>query len=186
MRPRSSTVLALLAVAGAACVGFVGVAAAQTTQAGAGRHEIPQSLVLEHQETLAHLSALAHRPGPVGARAREAMALFKRHSAREEAYILPPLTLLPDLADGKVTPDMAWAMAMTDRVKAAREQIFEEHTEMTTVLNALLAAGERAHDRDAVEFARAAATDSLNDLELLEPTVEVIGQVLHAKLSAGQ
>ncbi|MDR3511493.1 MAG: hypothetical protein P4L73_07665 [Caulobacteraceae bacterium] len=182
MRPTSSTVLALLAAAGVACVGFV--AAAQPASAAEGRREIPQSLVLEHQETLAHLSVLAQRPGPVGARAREAMALFERHAAREEAYILPPLTLLPDLADGKVTPDMAWAMAMTDRVKAEREQIFQEHTEMTAVLNALLAAGERANDHDAVEFARAAATDSLNDLELLEPTVEVIGEVLHAKLPA--
>ena len=48
---------------------------------------------------------------------------------------MPPLTLLPNLADGKVTPDMAWALAMTDRVKAERDQIFEEHTRMTDALN---------------------------------------------------
>ena len=147
-------------------------------------HPIPQSLRVEHDETLEQLAMLTKRPGQVGAVARKATDLFKRHAAREAEFILPPLTLLPVLADGTVTPDMAWAVAMADRVRAEREQIFQEHAQVTEVLNALVVAAAQAHDRDAKEFAESAAADSLNDLEVLEPTVLLIGDYLRAKLPA--
>lgn len=169
---------------------FAGLALAATTWAAAAQaqpdHPIPQSQRVEHAETLERLGQLAKRPGPVGVEARRAMALFKKHYAREEAYILPPLTLLPALADGKVTPDMGWALAMCDRVKADQTEIFQEHTEVTNAANALYSAGLAAHDKQAMEFAKAAVTDSLNDLELLEPTVLLIGEHLRMGLAASR
>jgi hypothetical protein len=165
-------------------MGGTGAAVSQPARPSAVEHPIPQSLVFEHEETLNRLSILAQRPGEVGSVARKALVLFKQHTAREREYILPPLALLPDLADGKVTPDMAWALAMSDRVKADREEIFQEHAAVTDVMNELLVAGQQAHDKDAVEFAQDAVGDSLNDLELLEPTVLLIGDYLRGKLPA--
>ena len=112
--------------------------------------------------------------------------LFKKHLQREEEYILPPLTLLPLLADGKISPDMKWAIAMADRVRTDREQIFQEHTQITDAMNALAAAAQKAHDTAAYDFARGAAADSLNDIELMEPMTIVIGDYLKTKLPAGQ
>lgn len=179
MRARSSRVLKLLAFTAMASIGAAGGAFAQPA---ATLHNIPQSLIFEHEQTLAELGRLSQRPGAVGEEARKAEALFKRHIAREREYILPPLALLPEIADGKVTADMDWALAMTDRVRADREVIYLEHTEVTERMNALHIAGVRAHDREAVDFAKAAAADSLNDLEILEPTVIMIGDYLRAKL----
>ncbi len=188
MRPRSSTLFALMAFAATAWIGSGGHALAQSAAAPAAAvpHDIPQSLLLEHQDTLDRLNVLAGRPGKVGIVARQALELFKRHTERERDYILPPLTLLPDLADGKVTPDMRWALDMADKVKAEREAIFQEHTEVTDLLNALLVAGQAAHDQEAIDFAQSAAADLLNDIEILEPTVVVIGDVLRAKLAPGR
>ena len=149
-------------------------------------HPVPQSLQIEHQETIERLSFLAKRPGAVGVEARKALEIFKHHIARENEFILPALSLLPVLADGKVTPDMRWALTMSDRVRSEREEIFQEHTRVTAVLNALVTAARRAHDKEAVEFGLAAAGDSLNDLEVLEPTVLMIGDYLRAKLPAAQ
>ena len=182
MSPRSSTVTALLAFSALGWAAMAGVAVSQPVASAPPVHAIPQSLVFEHQETLDRLTLLAKRPGEVGEVARKALVLFRRHTAREQEYILPPLTLLPEIADGKASPDMAWALAMCDRVKADREVIFQEHADVTDVMNELLAAGTRAHDADAVEFAKSAVGDSLNDLELLEPTVVMIGDYLRAKL----
>jgi hypothetical protein len=112
------------------------------------------------------------------------LVLYKKHAAREEEFIFPPLTLLPLLADGKVTPDMAWAIPMTDRVRAEREDIFVEHTRLTDALNLLVVAAARAHDSEARAFAEAMATDSLNDLEILQPMLLLIGDILHSKLPA--
>jgi hypothetical protein len=175
--------LAVGAWLGAQGLGPLGSAVAQQP---APPHLIPQSLQIEHEDTLERLTILTHRPGAVGAEARKALVLFKAHIARESEFILPPLTLLPELADGKVTPDMKWALAMSDRVKTEREQIFQQHTQITDAMNALAVAARAAHDKVAQEFAEAAVGDSLNDAELLEPMVLLIGDYLRAKLPPGQ
>ena len=182
MRARALAAIATLVVATAG----LGLAGAALAQPAATAHDIPQSLAVEHAETLDRLTELSRHPGEVGATARKALELYRQHQARELEYILPPLTLLPVLADGKVTPDMAWAVTMADRVKADRELIFAEHTQVTDIANALLDAGRRAHDPEAIEFAKAAVTDSLNDIELLEPTVLVIGDYVRVRLPAAQ
>ena len=173
--------LRLTALAAGVCVG-----AAASAQPAPHAGDIPQSLRVEHNDTLEQLTNLARHKGAVGEEARKALALFKQHTQREEAYILPPLTLLPLLADGKVSPDMKWAIAMADRVKADRDEIFQEHTRITDAMNALAAAAQKSHNAAAFDFARSAAADSLNDIELLEPMTIVIGDYLKAKLPQGQ
>ncbi len=182
MRHRSWTVLALAAFT-AALVGSWGFAA---TPPAPSQHLIPQSLIVEHQDTLERLTELTHHRGAVGQEARKALALFKAHTAREQEYILPPLTLLPDLAAGKVTPDMAWALTMADRVRADRAQIDQEHVQVTEVMTALFNAGQRAKDKEAMDFARSGVADSLNDSELLEPMVLMIGDTLRSKLPSAR
>jgi hypothetical protein len=157
---------------------------AQATAAAAQPHAIPQAIKIEQKETVEQLMILAGKPAPVGPAAKAALALLEKHYAREREFILPPLTLLPMLADGTVTPEMAWALPMTERVKAEREEIFDEHAQVTEALNALLVAAVEANDNDAKEFAESTAGDSLTDLEILEPTILMIGDTLRAKLPA--
>ncbi len=180
MHSGSLRLLALMALTAAMSAGQAGTVKAQPEPP----HLIPQSLQIAHKETLEQLSTLARRKGPVGVAAGNALVVYKKHIAREEAFILPPLTLLPYLADGRVTPDMAWALAMTDRVRAEREEIFEEHTRLTERLSVLAETAMKAHDKDAREFAEAATADLLADLEILEPTLLLIGNTLRAKLPA--
>ena len=181
MNRRSLRHFVLAGFAGAALIAPLSLAQAQTAPVS---HPIPQSLQNEHAEDLEKLDMLSKRPGKVGEIARKAVVLFKRHEATEREFIMPPLTLLPILADGKVTPDMAWAVAMTDRVRAEREKVFQQHTEVTDILSQLVGAADAAHDEDAKEFAEAAAGDALNDVEILEPMVLVLGDYLKLKLAA--
>ena len=168
MRPGAAsipTIALLLAVATASLPGSA--SAQQAPQA----RDIPQSLTVEHEETLARLTKLAERPPPVGPQARKVLELYKEHTEREQAFILPPLTL---------------AIPMTDRVRAEQEKIYVEHATMIDELNLLLEAARTANDADAIDFAQTAAADSLNDMELLVPMVLVIGDYLHAKLPPAQ
>ena len=49
--------------------------------------DIPQSLRVEHNDTLEQLAVLARRHGPVGVEAAQgASILFKKHLQREEEY----------------------------------------------------------------------------------------------------
>jgi hypothetical protein len=181
MRPKTTALAAILFACSIAPAWPTRPAVAQAAQPA---HAIPQSLRLEHEEALAQLDVLARRKAPVGAEARKLRDLVKRHQQREAEFILPPLTLLPALARGEVRPDMRWALEMATRVKAEHEAIFQEHTAITDGCNALLTAAERVHDRAAIEIAHTLVADSLNDLELLEPTVVVIGELLRARLPA--
>jgi hypothetical protein len=183
MKSASTTTTVIISLIASVLMGAGSIAMAQSASQA---RDIPQSLRVEHQNTLDELNTLSQRRGAVGAEARKALVLFKRHIQREQEYILPPLTLLPLLADGKFTPDMKWAIAMADRVKAEREEIFQEHTQITDAMNLLATAARNAHDGQALSFAEGAVADSLNDVELIEPMSIMIGDYLRAKLPAGQ
>jgi hypothetical protein len=75
---------------------------------------------------------------------------------------------------------------MADKVKATREEIFLEHTAVTDAMNAILLEADKVDDKEAAEFARAAAADSLGDLEIQEPTTVLIGEYLKLKLGPAQ
>ncbi len=174
----------LVAMGAIAVLATAGQAAAQTPAAVSHVGDIPQAIRLDHEEAIRHLTALSHRGTPVGAVAKKALVAVREHHAKENEFILPPLTLLQSLSEGKVSPDMKWAIAMADRVKAEREQIFQTHVKITELMNELLAAAEKAHDKDAKEFAESAVTDALSDMEMQEPMTILIGEYLKTKLPA--
>jgi DNA-binding XRE family transcriptional regulator len=180
MNPKTAAITRTLLLAAAIAGGTTAAARAQTPQA---THDIPQSILLEHGDDINALTDLTHRPGQLGVVAQKALDLVKRHHQREVEYILPPLTLLPALSEGKATPDMSWAIAMADKVKATREEIFQEHADLTDAMNAILSEAERVDDKEAGDVARALVADALGDLEIQEPTTVLIGEYLRLKLA---
>lgn len=144
--------------------------------------DIPPSVSMEHESTLHYLGHLAERNSPTGKAARHLIDVLKPHMANEEAFILPPLTLLPALAKGKVTPDMRWAIAMSDRLEAEHDTIQRAHAAITEATIALQIAADAEKDEATVGFAHDLAADDLGDMEITEPTVLLIGDVLRARL----
>jgi len=184
-KPAATAVVSLLLTASVTSVPQNASVAQQAT----GAHEIPISLQLEHQQAIAELSALARRAmarrrDRVAEAAGKTLELVKAHIQREQEYILPPLTLLPAIANGRVTPDMKWAVTMADRVKADHELIYQEQARITQALSLLLLAAEEEHDAEAAGLARSLVVDSLSDLELTEPMVVTIGEYVRTKLAA--
>lgn len=167
-----------------ALLALAGPAAAQQSAVVSHAGEIPQAIRLEHEETIRHLTAIARRRAPVGTIAAKALEVMRKHHIQESAFILPPLTLLQSLSEGKVSPDMRWAIAMADKVKAEKEQIFAVHVRITELMTELRVAAEKAKDEDAKEFAVTAVADALNDMEVQEPTTMLIGEYLRVKLPA--
>ncbi len=146
-------------------------------------HEIPQSIRLQHEENVRVLGDLARDHGGVGRAARAALDLLQRHHARENEYILPPLTLLPAIAAGAITKDMSWAIAMADKLKATREEVFFEHAAITEAMNDLLNEANLANNAAAAEFAMGAVADSLSDMEVQEPAAIMVGDAVRTRLA---
>ena len=158
--------------------GLLGSASAQPGK------DIPPSEEMEHEGDIAYLTKLAERPGPVGAAAKNLIEAFKGHMEAEDEFILPPLTLLPALAAGKVSPDMKWAIADADKLKAEQETVRATHQRLTEAFIALKDAGQQEHDASVEGFASDLAADDLADVDITEPTVLLIGEFLREKLPA--
>lgn len=157
-----------------------------SSAAEAGGLAVPQSLNLEHEAIVNELSGLAGQAGSVGAAASKALPLVKTHFAKEAEFVFPPLGLLPDLAKGRITPDMKAAIGMAERAKAAEQQLWHEHTQITSLMNDIIAAAKASDEKEVITFATRVAAHSLNEMDVLFPTTIVIGDYLRAKMPAGQ
>ena len=154
--------------------------------AEAGGLGVPQSLTLEHEAIVNELTLLAGRGGSVGAAASKALPLVKTHFAKEAEFVFPPLGILPELAKGRITPDMKAAISMAERAKAAEQQLHDEHTQITSLMNDIIAAAKAGHENEVIAFATRVAAHSLNEMNVLFPTTIVIGDYLRGKMPTGQ
>ncbi len=176
MKPTPGRLAAMLLGGALALSGSLGPAMGQPGK------DIPPSVNMEHESVMHYLDHIAQRTTPTGAAAHRLIVVLTQHMAAEEAFILPPLTLLPALASGKISPDMRWAIPMSDRVRAEHDNLLRMHNAITEATLALQSAAEDEQDEATIGFARDLAADDLNDMEVTEPTVMLIGDVLRARL----
>jgi hypothetical protein len=60
------------------------------------------------------------------------------HFVKEDAYALPPLGLLPLVAKGTVTPEMAAVLKLTDKLRQDLDAMLEEHKPLSPLSKNLL------------------------------------------------
>ncbi len=174
--------MAALAAVSLACVicwpGPGGVARAQPGV------DIPQSERVEHEGVLERLGEIAKRSAPSGLAAQKVLIVMGPHLAHQAETVLPPLVLLPTLADEDATPDMRWAIALADRVKAEQERLQRTHDELNKLLINLRNAAAAEDDHSTVGFTNDLIADNQGDQEITEPTTILIGEFLRSQLPA--
>ncbi len=145
--------------------------------------EIPLPLKTEHEELHSTLVRATQEPGQTGAAAKAVAALLHPHFVKEEEYALPPLGLLPSLAQGKVTPDMASVLPMTDKLKAELSTMLSEHKSIVAALRNLVDAAKREKNPEYAEFADKLILHARTEEEVSYPTAILIGEFLKLKLN---
>ena len=143
---------------------------------------MPEPFRLEHEGLQAGLLQATRMPGQVGAAAQEVERVLLAHFEKEEEYALPPLGLLPFLAQGQVTPDMASVVAMTDRLKADLPHMLEEHEAIVAALRRLIEAANADHTPEPVRFAEKLMLHARTEKEVSYPTLILIGEYLKLRL----
>jgi hypothetical protein len=169
----------LLAAAAVIATGFAATAPASAEP----DRNIPASMQLSQQALIGRITAMAAKPAPVGPEAGRLLAMVSAHQQGHDGALLPVLALLPYIAEDKVTPDMAWALATVDRVKLQQQQIRTEREQITTQLNLLGVAAQNVNDDEALQLARDVAASVLADIEVTEPTAFMIAAYLRTKLT---
>lgn len=160
--------------------------AADAPTAPEAKLAVPQSIQAEYDQLLTHLSHAIEQHGNaahLAQAAQKARDIIRAHYDKDAQFVFPPLGLLPTLADGRVTPAMAPAVRMGERVRAEHEQLLEENVRITNALNELIAAAKDQNDQELVAFGTHAALRSLHEIEVLQPTTVLVGEYISMKLS---
>lgn len=144
---------------------------------------IPRSLKLEHDELHQQLRDATKEPGAVGEAARAVAQLMHPHFVKEEEYALPPLGLLPLLAKGEVTQEMADVLVMTDRLAAALPAMLAEHKSIVAALGNLADAARRENKSEYVAFAEKLILHAQTEEQVAYPTAILIGEYIKSKLN---
>lgn len=146
--------------------------------------QVPQSIRLQHEQIISRLNHFAQsKDKESAAAAQKATAFLKEHYAREEQFVLPPLSLLPRIAKGEISKDMEPVIAMADRTKSALSDFENDHIKITSLMNELIAVGKKKKNEELVRLATRIAAQSLNDIEVNQPTTILIGDYLRQRLS---
>ena len=118
----------------------------------------------------------------MGEAAKMVAKILHPHFVKEEEYAMPPLGLLPLLAEGKVTPDMKDVLAMTDKLKAELSQMLTEHREIVAALQELIAAAKKENKMKYVSFADKLILHAQTEEKVYYPTTILIGEYLKQKV----
>jgi hypothetical protein len=137
---------------------------------------IPAPLKAEHDELHATLVEATRQPGATGEAARHVAQLLHPHFVKEEAFALPPLGLLGELASGSMTREMAEVLPLTQRLKAELGTMLREHLLIVEALEKLRAAAQRQHLPEYEAFADALILHARTEEQVLYPAAILVGE----------
>ena len=145
---------------------------------------IPEPLKREHDELHEQLRKATREGGAVGEAAKALANLMHPHFVKEDEYALPPLGLLPLLAEGSVTPDMTAVLKLTDTLKQELGEMLAEHKTIVAALQVLADAARRENKGEYVAFAEKLMLHAQTEEEVMYPAALLVGEYLKLKLNA--
>jgi len=143
---------------------------------------IPEPMKLEHDELHSELAKATKEPGSIGEAAKAVAKVLHNHFVNEEAYAIPPLGLLPQLAAGKVTNEMADVLKMTDKLKAELPIMLKEHEAIVSALDDLVRAAKSEGKQEYIHFAEKLKLHAQTEEEVTYPTALLVGEFVRLKL----
>lgn len=150
------------------------------------KYHIPEPLKAEHEELHARLVKATKAGGRTAEAARAVAKLMHPHFVKEEEYALPPLGLLPQVMNGKVTPSMSSVLTMTDKLEAELPAMLSEHQQIVAALKALVDAAKAEAKPDYVHFAEKLMAHARMEEEVSYPTALLIGRYVRLALAAAK
>jgi hypothetical protein len=140
---------------------------------------------VEHQKLHAALARLTKESGRTGEAAKAVAQVLEPHFAKENAYALPPLSLLKPLSQGKFEPKMAEILKLTDKLDADMPTMLAEHKDIEAALKKLRDAATAEKNAAGIQFAEHLAAHAQEEEEFTYPTALLIGKYVKLKAAQG-
>ncbi|MFA3781464.1 hemerythrin domain-containing protein [Melioribacteraceae bacterium 4301-Me] len=145
--------------------------------------KIPVSLKLEHEELHNQLAAATKIGGKIAEAAKLVAQTLHPHFVAEEEFAIPPLGILPQLIEGKITEEMRDVIKMTDKLKSELPKMLEEHKAIVSALDNLLNVAKEENKLEYVKFAEKLKLHAKTEEEVTYPTALLIGEYLKLKFN---
>ncbi len=91
------------------------------------RAELPKVLQLAHEDLHEEMVKATLLGGETGTAAKAVVKVLFPHVLVEKEFALPPLTLLPRLAKGEISPDVERVLRRTEVMKTEFPRMLEDH-----------------------------------------------------------
>lgn len=148
-----------------------------------GMAKIPDALKIGHDEVRAELVRATTTPGRIGEAARRVAGLCLPHFQQEEEAVFPVFRLLPELAAGRVRPEMADVLPLISTFRDRHNSLDRQHQAIGSAVHAMLLAGYREDNREIIEFAYSLRIHERLEDEVIYPTVILIGKYVQERLA---
>ena len=120
--------------------------------------------------------------GETGAAAQAVVRVLFPHILLEEEFGIPPLSLLPRLARGEISADMASVLRWTELLKAELPRMLDEHRQIVEALKGFLRAATAEQHSGYARLAEKLSVHVQLEEEVLYPASIVVGEYLKLKL----
>ena len=143
---------------------------------------LPHVLQMEHEELHEEIWKATKLGGETGEFAKAVVRVLLPHVLLEEEFGIPPLSVLPQLARGEITAEMAEVIPRAERLKAELPRMLEDHKLIVAALRDFLRAATKEGHSGYARFAQKLILHAQMEEEVLYPASIVIGEYLKWKL----
>lgn len=145
--------------------------------------KIPESLKLEHEELHTQLSAATKVGGKIAEAAKLVAQTLHPHFVAEEEFAIPPLGILPQLAEGRIDKEMKEVLKMTDKLKTELPKMLEEHKAIVAALDNFVKVANAENKPKYAAFAEKLKLHAKTEEEVTYPTALLIGAYLKLRFN---
>jgi hypothetical protein len=143
--------------------------------------EIPESVRIGHEALRQALTAATREAGTLGATAQRVARLLEPHIRKEEAFALPPLGLLAEIARGDFTHEMAEVLPYTGWLQDNLKNMLAEHRMLRAALEEFLDAARAAGRVEYASFAAQLIEHARLEEEVLYPAAILVGHYVRLR-----
>jgi hypothetical protein len=147
----------------------------------AGKPGMPATIKKEHTYLLGEIGKLALLKDSTGRAAVKLNELMQHHFEEEEDYVLPPLGLLPFLAEGGIPPQSKEVIGLTEKLKTQLLHMKAEHQLIKAYMDEVVQAANKDHHPEVVVLEQAIGKHAAMEEEVFFPTAILVGEFLKLK-----
>ena len=146
-----------------------------------GKPEVPSSIKKTHKYLLEQIQKMTLYKDSSGRVAKKIEELMQHHFQEEEDFILPPLGLLPILANGQMPEQSDDVILLSENVKSMMDHMSVEHQLINAYIQELKQASGKENLPEIIEFENEVIKHATSEEEVLFPASILIGEYLKLK-----